>query len=181
MPYIIYSTTASLAVCRNDGALADISLRPGEIAIPCDAGADPNDPRWADEAALYDEKYALINARAFKLGEINRACEAALSQLKDGYPEGEVQSWERQFVEAVAWQANPAASTPTLAGIATARGITRDDLVGRVLVKANLFAIASGQIIGRRQMFEDVIAEASIEALAEMTWQSEPLSGKETA
>ena len=146
MPYIIYSTFAGLAVCRNDGALADISLRPGEIPIPCDAGADPNDPRWADEAAL--------------------------SQLKDGYPEGEVQSWERQFAEAVAWQANPAAPTPTLDGIATARGITRDDLVGRVLVKAELFAIASGQIIGRRQMLEDAIAEASIEALAEMTWKS---------
>ena len=51
-------------------------------------------------------------------------------------------------------------------------GITRDDLVGRVLVKAELFAIASGQIIGRRQMLEDAIAEASIEALAEMTWKS---------
>lgn len=172
MPYIIYSTLAGLAVCRNDGALADISLRPGEIPIPCDPGADPNDPHWTDEAARYDEKYALTNARTIKLGEINRACEAELSQLKAGYPEGEVQSWERQFAEAAAYQANSAAPTPTLDGIATARGITRDDLVGRVLVKSELFAIASGQIIGRRQMLEDAIAEASIEALAEMTWQS---------
>ena len=172
MPYIIYSTLAERAVCRNDGALTDISLRPGEIPIPCNPGADPNDPHWADEAARYDEKYALTNARTIKLGEINRACEVELSQLKAGYPEGEVQSWERQFAEAAAYQANSAAPTPTLDGIATARGITRDDLVGRVLVKAELFAIASGQIIGRRQIFEDAIVEASIEALAEMTWQS---------
>ena len=173
MPYIIYSRLDQAPVARFEGRLSDVVLMDGDVAIPCTADADPNDPLWAEEAAAYDDKYALTNARAIKLGEINRACEAALSQFKDGYPEGEVQSWERQFTEAVAWQANPAAPTPTLDGIATARGITRDDLVGRVLVKAELFAVASGQIIGRRQMFEDTIAEASIEALADMDWQSE--------
>ena len=173
MPFIIYSRNAQAPIARWDGRLSDIVLLDGDVAIPCAADADPNDPVWSDEAAAYDERYALTNAREIKLGEINRACEAALATLKAGYPEGEVQSWERQIAEAMALQADPEAATPLLDGIAAARGITRDDLVGCVLVKAELFAVASGQIIGRRQMFEDTIAEASIEALADMDWQSE--------
>lgn len=51
MPYIVYSLTASAPVCRFDGALSDLALRPGEVAIPCDADADPNDSGWAAKAA----------------------------------------------------------------------------------------------------------------------------------
>ncbi|WP_265410862.1 hypothetical protein [Actinobacillus pleuropneumoniae] len=80
-------------------------------------------------------------------------------RLKDsilvGYPQAEIDSFYRQEKEALAKKANATAETPMLSSIALSRGVSLDDLVDKVLEKAELFASIMGGIIGQRQKFED--------------------------
>lgn len=77
MPYIVYSVLCSAPVARWDGRLSDIALRPGEVAIPCEAEADPNNATWGAEAADYGSKYELDNARTLATERIDSAAAAA--------------------------------------------------------------------------------------------------------
>ena len=63
MSYIVYSLTENAPVCRFDGALSELALRPGEVAIPCDAGADPNDASWSEKAADPNVQLAVCRER----------------------------------------------------------------------------------------------------------------------
>lgn len=80
-------------------------------------------------------------------------------RLKDsilvGYPQAEIDSFYRQEKEALTKKANQNAETPMLSSIALSRGVSLDDLVDKVLEKAELFASIMGGIIGQRQKFED--------------------------
>ena len=90
-----------------------------------------------------------------------------LGALKAGYPDGEVVSWDQQVIEARAREVSPTAVTPLLSAIAAQRGIDVTTLAGRVLEKANAYAVASGSIIGARQRLEDAINAANtVEALS---------------
>lgn len=90
-----------------------------------------------------------------KLREINAACDAEVAALAAKYPETEVWSWYRQEREARELQANPQAVTPLIDNIAAQRGITREDLAGRILAKAEAYAQEAGAAFGRRQALED--------------------------
>lgn len=80
-------------------------------------------------------------------------------RLKDsilvGYPQAEIDSFYRQEKEALTKKDNQNAETPMLSSIALSRGVSLDDLVDKVLEKAELFASIMGGIIGQRQKFED--------------------------
>lgn len=105
--------------------------------------------------------------RAKMLSEVNARCEMMLGALKAGYPDGEVVSWDQQVIEARAREVSPTAVTPLLSAIAAQRGIDVTTLAGRVLEKANAYAVASGSIIGARQRLEDAINAANtVEALS---------------
>ena len=71
------------------------------------------------------------------------------------YPDREISTFDKQESEARDWTADNTAPTPLLSALAQARGIPLSDLVGRVLAKADAFAVASGSIIGQRQALED--------------------------
>ncbi len=110
-------------------------------------------------------------AKAIKLDEINIACNAAVAALAASYPEREVQSWPQQVKEAEAIATNPAAQTPLLSAIASARGLPVAELASRVLSKMTAYAAVSGSFIGRRQAAEDLIGQAATpEALAAIVW-----------
>lgn len=98
---------------------------------------------------------ALADFKADKNAEINAAFEFAIATIKSGYPADEVASWPKQEAEARAYQADALAVTPLLDALATTRGITKADLVTRIISKADLFANISGQLIGKRQKLED--------------------------
>lgn len=97
----------------------------------------------------------LKQTKAVKLSEINAAADRAIATLTATYPDREISTFDKQESEARAYAADPAASTLLLSALAQARGIPLDELVRRVLAKADAFAVASGSIIGQRQALED--------------------------
>lgn len=111
-----------------------------------------------ESAALAAE---LERLRAGMLDAVNSECQARLTVLKTGYPDGEVLSWDQQVIEARKLDADANAVTPLLSAIAAQRGIDVTTLAGRVLEKANAYAVASGSIIGARQRLEDAITAAT--------------------
>lgn len=113
----------------------------------------------------------LMDFRTAKLIEINRHCTMLLDAMKAGYPNDEVQSWIKQETEARAYVVNNSAPTPLLSALATARGVSLADAVANVIQKADLFTVASGQIIGTRQKYKDLInAAPDIAAVNAITW-----------
>jgi hypothetical protein len=97
----------------------------------------------------------LEEVKAAKLSEINAAADRAIGTLTATYPDREISTFDKQESEARAYAADPTASTPLLSALAQARGVPLDELVRRVLAKADAFAVASGSIIGQRQALED--------------------------
>ena len=93
--------------------------------------------------------------KAAKLSEINKAADVAIATLTATYPDREISTFDKQEAEARAYAVDPTASTPLLSALAQARGVPLDELVRRVLAKADAFAVASGSIIGQRQALED--------------------------
>lgn len=94
-------------------------------------------------------------AKAAKLSEINKAADKIMAALISTYPDHEISTFDKQEAEARAYMANPEAPTPLLSALAKARGISMDELVKRVIAKADAFAAASGYIIGQRQALKD--------------------------
>lgn len=106
-----------------------------------------------------------------KLAEINAAFQAELDQYAGSYPEYEKLTWETQKNESAAWVAwdeaarvAPEPATPRLDGIATRRGVDREELIRRANAKAVLFAQVSDDAIGKRQRLEDQVAVAQSQA-----------------
>lgn len=109
-----------------------------------------------------------------KLAELAGDFADRIASVKAGYPADEVSSWPEQKAEASAYSANSTAATPLLAAMATARGITVADLAGRVLANAQAWSAASGQLIGKRQAYEDAVGVAyaakDAAAIAVISW-----------
>lgn len=74
-----------------------------------------------------------------------------------GYPQAEIDSFYRQEKEARAWLLDNTAPTEMLSAIATTRGVPLAVLAEKVVEKADAVSAIMGQIIGKRQYFEDRI------------------------
>ena len=154
---------------RDSGYFASVQLpfKPQEIPAcsikDCDYLGELDYP--ADPVAR------LAAAKAAKLEQIKEACDKAVGMLTATYPQVEIQSWPQQVKEADAYAADPATPVPLLESIAAERGLTVAELVGRVHAKVQGYAVASGQLIGRRQSLEDAIdAAEDEEALHALQW-----------
>lgn len=122
----------------------------------------------ASEAAV------LTAAKAARLQRINAETDSMLKELSAQYPEREVLSWDQQLLEAQ----NAEAPRPLLLALATARGIDLEELVQRVLAKAEQYALVSGTILGVRQHLEDLIDAAQTqEDLHQIPGMAEALHG----
>lgn len=112
----------------------------------------------------------LEEAKAIKLVEINAAADRAIAALTATYPDREIATFDKQEAEARAYAADPTAPTPLLSALSQARGLELPELVRRVLIKADAFAVVSGCIIGQRQALEDRLDACTtveeVEALA---------------
>ncbi|DAB40809.1 MAG TPA: hypothetical protein CFH81_00435 [Sulfurovum sp. UBA12169] len=87
--------------------------------------------------------------------KINREYESAIAQLTAGVPDSEKGTWSKQEAEARAYVANNTVSTPLIDGIATARGVDKVYLIGKIIEKADAYTIAIAQLTGERQAKED--------------------------
>ena len=122
-----------------------------DIAVPGVLGElSPED--WS--SALTDE----VSARRMKITESNNtAYEQAVAKMTSGYPPAEIQTWERQRAEVIAWEADPNAPTPWIDLAASARGLDRGEFLARTLAKVTAFAKASAWLTGHRQGIDDAI------------------------
>ncbi|MEQ6289625.1 hypothetical protein ACFPAG_03250 [Vogesella sp. GCM10023246] len=106
----------------------------------------------------------VLERRRLRLLDINMEAARSLSVLSSAYPAGEVQSWPQQTREAELLAADPQALAPLLTAIAAARGLSVAELASRVQAKVQAYAMASGQIIGRRQALEDALMAVDLQA-----------------
>ena len=118
-------------------------------------------------------------AIAEKKAEINVAYEDAMNAITSSYPASEMLSWDKQEAEARAYETDPLASTPLVDALANARGLDKEELVSRILVKADQFAVYSGMTIGKRQALEDALAvleadpETTVEDVEAISWNQQ--------
>lgn len=89
--------------------------------------------------------------------QLRLECDRRLAALKAGYPDSEVLSWDKQEAEA------RAGGGPLVSALAAARGLDEQELIRRILAKAEAFAVLSGTIIGQRQALEDLVRAGSLE------------------
>ena len=162
MPYILYSSRLDRPLARIDANVTDAVLDDGLLALPCEEGAAPDAvEHWREVAAAMPAptpEDLLARAKARKLREINDACDAALGALTSTYPAHELDTFSKQESEARYWLSDTTVETPFLDALAAARGLEKEELVRRVLAKAELFAVTSGFLIGQRQRYEDQLA-----------------------
>lgn len=95
-----------------------------------------------------------------KMFELNAAYQKAIAEMTPGYPEAEKLSFDKQEQEARAWLADDTALTPFVDALAAGRGMEKAELVRRIILKANAFALASGSLTGQRQRYEDMLEAA---------------------
>lgn len=88
---------------------------------------------------------------------ISNAYEAAVAEITAGYPDKEIASWAKQEREARAWLLDANALTPWIDGAAAARGITKAELVDKIIVEADALAPIHGGLTGKRQKLRDQI------------------------
>ena len=105
----------------------------------------------------------LEERKSARLAEINAAYNLAVSSLVSTYPSTELLTFDKQEKEARSWDADNAAATPFLDGLALARGIDKAELVRRVIAKSDAFQAAVATLTGLRQKYEDQLSIATTE------------------
>jgi len=118
-----------------------------------------------------DVAEVLEEQRTLKLREINADYQSELNAILRDYPEAETQTWDKQESEARAYQANSSSPTPLIDAIAASRNMDKNELVQRVIAKADAWIALSGSATGKRQALEDTIANAkTLEAIESISW-----------
>lgn len=104
----------------------------------------------------------LSAAKKQKLQDLNDSAQAFIDTNSGAnlVPDFEFASWAIQAAEAKAWQADKAASTPVLDGIATARGIPADTLKAAALRKTLAYEQLAAHVAGQRQALQSKIEAA---------------------
>ena len=111
----------------------------------------------------------LSAAKKQKLKDLNDSAQAFIDTNSGAnlVPDFEFASWAIQAAEAKAWQADKAAPTPVLDGIATARGMSADTLKAAALRKTLAYEQLAAHVAGRRQALQSKIEAAKTQAALE--------------
>lgn len=104
----------------------------------------------------------LSAAKKQKLKDLNNSAQAFIDTNSGAnlVPDFEFASWSIQASEAKAWQADKAAPTPVLDGIATARGIPADTLKAAALRKTLAYEQLAAHVAGQCQALQSKIEAA---------------------
>lgn len=101
--------------------------------------------------ALIDNYDPLPLSRQSALERINEQSQNYINSQLEEYPEFERQTWELQRQEALNYQNNPLAETPTINAIASARGIDRVTLINRIITNNVNWRDLAAHVAGIRQ------------------------------
>lgn len=129
---------------------------------------------WIDAGNTIVEAPAIDPLDDAKRAACDRVCaayEAEMSRITSQYSEAERLTWDKQEVEARAFIADPAATTPLLDAISSARGLDKPELAVRVIALADAWTLSIGTATGKRQALEDRINEAAtVEEVVAVEW-----------
>ena len=98
------------------------------------------------------------NDKAYLLSKANADFETAISSLTSSIPTSEISTWTKQEQEARAYILDSNASTPFIDAICLAREVDKSYLVGKIIEKADAYAVAVGTLTGVRQKLEKEIS-----------------------
>ena len=98
------------------------------------------------------------NDNSYLLSKANADFEAAISSLTSSTPTSEISTWTKQESEARAYLLDSNASTPFIDAICLARDCDKSYLVGKIIEKADAYAVAVGTLTGIRQKLEKEIS-----------------------
>ena len=98
------------------------------------------------------------NDNSYLLSKANADFEAAISSLTSSVPVSEISTWTKQEQEARAYLLDSNASTPFVDAICLARDCDKSYLVGKIIEKADAYAVAVGTLTGIRQKLEKEIS-----------------------
>lgn len=123
--------------------------------------------------AAFPNPPTLAELKTAKKAEITQAFNLDMSAVVGDTPAHEISSWSKQEAEARSF-ANAATTLnpmPLIDNLASARGIQKTLLAGKIIQKADLYSSYSGQLIGKRQGLEDAIDAATTKAaVAAISW-----------
>lgn len=85
------------------------------------------------------------------LEEKENAFLSEVAQIKAGYSDDEIKSWDKQEAEARGWNADNSHSTPLIDAVVAVTGEDKQVFVDNVILKADLFAAAFGAALGRKR------------------------------
>ena len=94
----------------------------------------------------------------YLLSKANADFETAISSLTSSIPTSEISTWTKQEQEARAYLLDSTASTPFIDATCLARGCEKSYLVGKIIEKADAYAVAVGTLTGVRQKLEKEIS-----------------------
>lgn len=95
---------------------------------------------------------------SYLLSKANADFETAISSLTSSIPTSEVATWTKQEQEARAYLLDSNAPTPFIDAICLARECDKSYLVGKIIEKADAYAVAVGTLTGVRQKLEKEIS-----------------------
>jgi len=98
--------------------------------------------------------------RNSRLKELSRAAQREIEVITPTYPVFETLTFERQRIEAIAWQENPTIETPCVDILASHRGIDRIGLLSKIILKVAEFELAALNTAGKRQRHADQLKAA---------------------
>ncbi|MBI9080263.1 MAG: hypothetical protein JEY79_11060, partial [Pseudodesulfovibrio sp.] len=117
-------------------------------------------PIWDDDAGEWSIDFARIWQA--KQSEIRDNAQVFLDDIAQReYPQWEVETWTDQEAEALAYQADSAAITPTLDGISAGRGMDKATLVQNVINNAMAWRPLAAYVVGQRLKLKDELDAAT--------------------
>ncbi|TLP41029.1 hypothetical protein [Arcobacter arenosus] len=97
---------------------------------------------------------------AINLNNINSEYETKVALLTSGVPQSERLTWTKQEQEARAYLLDNKVPTPLIDSIVENRTkYTKDELIAKIIYKADNYASAIGTLVGIRQAQEDLLDE----------------------
>ena len=99
-------------------------------------------------------------AKTAKIAQATALCDAVLAPLGREYGAYEMATWDQQYSEALAYNADPTADVPLLASMCVARGVSIATLAARVIANRDAWVALTGKVIGQRQRIADQISAA---------------------
>lgn len=122
-------------------------------------------------ASYADILAAFPDIRAGKEQAIRLEGGQRLKALATPYGPEEREGWESQKQQARTWLADPTTPTPTITAMATARGITIEAMVTKIMENVVLYETAYGQIVGEQQRLLDLVyAATDYDAMMAISW-----------